>query len=107
MGLIAAYARNALDDVLVPAMDVIMAFRMALVAVALWVPSWIIIVAIAPDGARCRCHTRHRATEINVVHAPATESMGVPRVRILSGELFPTSSADDGQVGASPHLQPR
>jgi peptide/nickel transport system permease protein len=51
IGLVAAYARNALDDVLMRAMDVIMAFpqiMLALVAVAVIGPAaWVIVVAIA------------------------------------------------------------
>ncbi|MDQ3307386.1 MAG: ABC transporter permease subunit, partial [Actinomycetota bacterium] len=51
IGLIAAYARNALDDVLMRAMDVIMAFpqiMLALVAVTAVGPqAWVIVAAIA------------------------------------------------------------
>ena len=68
IGLVAAYARNALDDVLMRAMDVIMAFpqiMLALVAVSLLgAKLWIIIAGDrADDGTPCRpCRTRRRAT---------------------------------------------
>jgi peptide/nickel transport system permease protein len=56
IGLVAAYARNALDDVLMRAMDVIMAFpqiMLALVAVSLvGASAWLIIVPqFAPFGS--------------------------------------------------------
>ncbi|MGH3418087.1 MAG: ABC transporter permease, partial [Streptosporangiaceae bacterium] len=51
IGLVAAYARNALDDILMRAMDVIMALpqiMLALVAVAIVGPhAWVIVTAIA------------------------------------------------------------
>ena len=95
IGLIAAYARNALDDVLMRAMDVIMAFpqiMLALVAVSLLgAKLWIIIVAIAlttaPRVARVARGAAQPVVERDFI--AATESMGVPRFRILSGELFP------------------
>jgi peptide/nickel transport system permease protein len=95
IGLVAAYARNALDDVLMRAMDVIMAFpqiMLALVAVSLVGPNaWVIIVAIAlttaPRVARVARGAAQPVVERDFV--AATESMGLSRVRILSGELFP------------------
>ena len=95
IGLVAAYARNALDDVLMRAMDVIMAFpqiMLALVAVSLLGASnWLIIAAIAlttaPRVARVARGAAQPVVERDFVEA--TESMGLSRVRILSGELFP------------------
>jgi peptide/nickel transport system permease protein len=95
IGLVAAYARNALDDVLMRAMDVIMAFpqiMLALVAVSLLGASnWLIIVAIAlttaPRVARVARGAAQPVVERDFVEA--TESMGLSRVRILSGELLP------------------
>jgi peptide/nickel transport system permease protein len=95
IGLVAAYARNALDDILMRAMDVIMAFpqiMLALVAVSLiGANTWIIIAAIAlttaPRVARVARGAAQPVIERDFV--AATESMGLSRVRILSGELFP------------------
>ncbi len=95
IGLVAAYARNALDDVLMRVMDVIMAFpqiMLALVAVSLiGASTWVIIVAIAlttaPRVARVARGAAQPVVERDFVEA--TESMGLSRVRILSGELLP------------------
>ena len=97
IGLIAAYSRNALDDVLMRAMDVIMAFpqiMLALVAVAVVGPStWVIIVAIAlttvPRIARIA-----RGAALPVVERDfiaCAEAMGVPRWRILFVDLLPNT----------------
>jgi peptide/nickel transport system permease protein len=95
IGLVSAYARNALDDVLMRAMDVIMAFpqiMLALVAVSLVGPqTWVIILAIAlttaPRVARVTRGSTQPVVERDFV--AATEAMGVPRWRILGGELLP------------------
>ncbi|MEJ7628358.1 MAG: ABC transporter permease [Nocardioidaceae bacterium] len=95
IGLVAAYARNALDDVLMRAMDVIMAFpqiMLALVAVSLvGANAWVIIGAIAlttaPRVARVARGAAQPVVERDFV--AATESMGLSRVRILSGEVLP------------------
>ena len=95
IGLVAAYARNALDDILMRAMDVIMAFpqiMLALVAVSLLGAStWLIIAAIAvttaPRVARVARGAAQPVVERDFV--AATESMGLPRWRILLGELLP------------------
>lgn len=95
IGLVAAYARNVLDDVLMRLMDVIMAFpqiMLALVAVSLVGPKvWVIILAIAlttaPRVARVARGAAQPVVERDFV--AATESMGLSRVRILTGELFP------------------
>jgi peptide/nickel transport system permease protein len=72
VGLVAAYSRNALDDTLMRGMDVLMALPqilLALVAVAIVGPhAWVIVER---DFIAC------------------SEAMGVPRWRILSGELLP------------------
>lgn len=95
IGLVAAYSRNALDDVLMRAMDVIMAFpqiMLALVAVSLvGAKTWVIIVAIALTTAP-RVARVARGAALPVVErdfVAATESMGLSRTRILTGELFP------------------
>jgi peptide/nickel transport system permease protein len=95
IGLVAAYARNAWDDILMRAMDVIMAFpqiMLALVAVSLLgAKTWLIIVAIAtttaPRVARVARGAAQPVVERDFI--AATESMGLSRVRILTGELFP------------------
>jgi len=97
IGLVAAYARNALDDVLMRAMDVIMAFpqiMLALVAVAVIGPhDWVIVVAIAlttvPRIARVA-----RGAALPVVERDfiaSADAMGVPRWRILLVDLLPNT----------------
>ena len=95
IGLLAAYSRNTLDDILMRGMDVIMALPqilLALVAVAIVGPhAWVIVAAIAlttvPRIARVA-----RGTALPIVERDfiaASEAMGVPRWRIVSGELLP------------------
>jgi peptide/nickel transport system permease protein len=95
IGLVAAYSRNAFDDVLMRGMDVIMAFpqiMLALVAVAIVGPhAWVIVFAIAlttaPRIARVARGAAQPIVERDFV--ACSEAMGVPRWRILSGELLP------------------
>jgi peptide/nickel transport system permease protein len=95
IGLVAAYSRNALDDVLMRGMDVIMAFpqiMLALVAVAIIGPhEWVIVVAIAlttaPRIARVARGAAQPVVERDFI--ACSEAMGVPRWRILFGELLP------------------
>lgn len=95
IGLIAAYSRNAVDDTLMRAMDVLMAFpqiMLALVAVTVvGAHAWVIVAAIAlttaPRVARVTRGSAQPVVERDFV--AATEAMGVPRWRILSGELLP------------------
>jgi peptide/nickel transport system permease protein len=97
IGLAAAYSRNALDDVLMRGMDVIMAFpqiMLALVAVAIVGPhAWVIVVAIAlttaPRIARVARGAAQPIVERDFI--AASEAMGVPRWRIISGELLPNT----------------
>jgi peptide/nickel transport system permease protein len=97
IGLIAAYARNALDDVLMRIMDVILAFpqiMLALVAVAVVGPhAWVIVVAIAlttaPRAARVARGAALPVVERDFV--ACSEAMGVPRWRILFGDLLPNT----------------
>ena len=95
IGLIAAYARNYVDDVLMRAMDVIRAFpqiMLALVAVSLLGASnWLVIAAIALTTAP-RVASVARGAAQPVVERDfiaATESMGLTRWRILNGEVLP------------------
>jgi peptide/nickel transport system permease protein len=97
IGLVAAYSRNALDDVLMRGMDVIMALPqilLALVAVAIIGPhTWVIVAAIAlttaPRVARVARGAAQPIVERDFI--AASEAMGVPRWRILSGELLPNT----------------
>ncbi len=96
IGLVAAYARNALDDVLMRAMDVIMAFpqiMLALVAVSLIGAGYGIIIAAIALTTAPRVARVTRGAALPVVErdfVAATESMGLSRLRILTGELFPS-----------------
>jgi peptide/nickel transport system permease protein len=97
IGLVAAYSRNALDDVLMRGMDVILAFpqiMLALVAVAIVGPhAWVIVVAIAlttaPRIARVARGAAQPVVERDFI--AASEAMGVPRWRIVFGELLPNT----------------
>src|SRR5712691_3827164 len=97
IGLLAAYSRNALDDVLMRGMDVIMAFpqiMLALVAVAIIGPkAWVIVVAIAlttvPRIARVARGAAQPVVERDFI--ACCEAMGVPRWRILFSELLPNT----------------
>jgi peptide/nickel transport system permease protein len=97
IGLVAAYSRNALDDVLMRGMDVIMAFpqiMLALVAVAIVGPhAWVIVVAIAlttaPRIARVARGAAQPVVERDFI--ACSEAMGVPRGRIVSRELLPNT----------------
>jgi peptide/nickel transport system permease protein len=99
VGLVAAYSRSFLDDVLMRAMDVILAFPsivLALVAVATVGPKlWLIVTAVAittmPRVARI---TRGAAAEIverDFVYA--AEALGESRRRVLLNEVLPNISS--------------
>lgn len=95
IGLVAAYARNALDDILMRALDVILAFpqiMLALVAVAVVGPqNWVIVTAIAvttvPRVARVTRAAAQPVVERDFV--AAAEAIGMSRTHILVGELLP------------------
>jgi peptide/nickel transport system permease protein len=97
IGLVAAYSRNALDDTLMRGMDVIMALpqvMLALVAVAIVGPhAWVIVAAIAlstaPRIARVARGAAQPIVERDFI--ACSEAMGVPRWRIVSGELLPNT----------------
>jgi peptide/nickel transport system permease protein len=95
VGLVAAYARNVLDDVLMRTMDVILAFPqivLALVAVAtvgpkLWLLVLVVGITTAPRVARVV-----RGAALDVVERDfvrAAEGIGVSRNKILFGEVLP------------------
>jgi peptide/nickel transport system permease protein len=95
LGLLAAYSRGLLDDVLMRGMDVILAFpsiMLALVAIATLGPSgWLIILAVGltnmPRVARVTRAAAQPIVERDFV--AAAEAIGVPRWRILFGEILP------------------
>ena len=97
IGLVAAYSRNAHDDTLMRAMDVFMALPqilLALVAVAIVGPhAWVIVAAIAltttPRIARVARGAAQPIVERDFI--ACSEAMGVPRWRIVSGELLPNT----------------
>ena len=95
VGLVSAYARNFLDDVLMRFMDVILAFpqiMLALVAIATVGPNpTTIILAVGlttmPRVARVTRGAAQPIVERDFV--AAAEAIGVPRYRILLSEVFP------------------
>jgi peptide/nickel transport system permease protein len=94
-GLLAAYSKGVLDDVLMRSMDVILAFpsiMLALVAIAtLGASGWLIILAVGltnvPRVARVTRAAAQPIVERDFV--AAAEAIGVPRWRILFGEILP------------------
>jgi peptide/nickel transport system permease protein len=95
LGLLAAYSRGLLDDVLMRSMDVILAFpsiMLALVAIAtLGASGPLIIFAVGltnmPRVARVTRAAAQPIVERDFV--AAAEAIGVPRWRILFGEILP------------------
>jgi peptide/nickel transport system permease protein len=95
VGLISAYSRNFLDDVLMRAMDVILAFpqiMLALVAITtLGAKNWLIVLAVGlttmPRVARVARGAAQPVVERDFV--AAAEALGVARWRILLGEILP------------------
>jgi peptide/nickel transport system permease protein len=95
VGLIAAYSRGVVDDVLMRAMDVILAFpqiMLALVTIATVGPKpWVIVLAVGfttmPRVARVTRGAAQPVVERDFVGA--AEALGVPRYRILVAEVLP------------------
>ena len=96
IGLIAAYSRSILDDILMRAMDVILAFPsivLALVAVATVGPKlWLLVLVVgfttAPRVARVTRGASLEIVERDFVQA--AEVLGESRTRILFGEILPS-----------------
>ncbi|MDW8338813.1 MAG: ABC transporter permease, partial [Thermoleophilia bacterium] len=95
VGLLAAYSRGLLDEVLMRAQDVVFAFPQlvfALVLVATVGPQlWLLVLAVGittmPRVARV---TRGAAVEVvERDFVRAAEGIGVPRRKILLGEILP------------------
>jgi peptide/nickel transport system permease protein len=95
IGLTAAYARSILDDVLMRAMDVILAFPsivLALVAVATVGPKLWLIVLVVGLTTMPRVARVTRGASLEIVerdYVQAAEAMGESRLKILTGELLP------------------
>ena len=95
IGLVAAYSRGLLDDVLMRTMDVILAFPsivLALVAVATIGPKlWLLVLVVGlttmPRVARVTRGASLEIVERDYVHA--AQAMGEPRRKILAGEILP------------------
>jgi peptide/nickel transport system permease protein len=95
VGLLAAYSCGFLDDVLMRAQDVVLAFPQlvfALVLVATVGPElWLLVVAVGittmPRIARVTRGAAAEVVERDFVRA--AESIGVPQRRILFGEILP------------------
>jgi len=95
VGLVAAYARNWLDDVLMRANDVVLAFPqivLVLLAVSAIGPKlWLIVVTIgithAPRVARVMRGAAQEVVERDFIKA--AEAVGERRSRIVFGELLP------------------
>jgi peptide/nickel transport system permease protein len=95
IGLVAAYSRNWLDDVLMRASDVVLAFPqiiLALLAVSAIGPKlWLIVLVIA-IGHTPRVARVMRGAALEVVErdfVKAAEAVGEKRSRIVFGELLP------------------
>jgi peptide/nickel transport system permease protein len=97
VGLVAAYARGAVDGMIMRALDVILAFppiMLALIAVATAGPStWILIVAVAITTAPRVARVARGAAQPVIVRdfVAAAEALGVPRWRILLSEVLPNT----------------
>jgi peptide/nickel transport system permease protein len=95
IGLVAAYSRSILDDVLMRGMDVILAFPsivLALVAVATVGPElWLLVLAVGfttmPRVARVTRGASLEIVERDFVHA--AEAIGAPHRAILLSEILP------------------
>jgi peptide/nickel transport system permease protein len=95
VGLVAAYARNWLDDVLMRGNDIVLAFPqivLVLLAVSAIGPKlWLIVVTVAithaPRVARVMRGAAQEVVERDFVKA--AEAVGEKRARIVFGELLP------------------
>jgi peptide/nickel transport system permease protein len=95
VGLVAAYSRNWLDDVLMRGSDVILAFPqiiLALLAVSAIGPKlWLIVLVVAighlPRVARVMRAAAQEVVERDFIKA--AEAVGEKRSRIVFGELLP------------------
>jgi peptide/nickel transport system permease protein len=95
VGLVAAYSRNKLDDVLMRAMDVILSFPqiiLTLVAVATVGPKLWLVVATVAITTMPRVARVVRGAALEIVERDfirAAEAAGESRARILLGDILP------------------
>jgi peptide/nickel transport system permease protein len=95
IGLIAAYSRNWLDDVLMRGSDVVLAFPqiiLALLAVSALGPKLWLIVLVVAIGHMPRVARVIRGASLEVVErdfVKAAEAVGEKRSRIVFGEVLP------------------
>jgi peptide/nickel transport system permease protein len=95
LGMLAAYSRALLDDVIMRAMDVILAFpniMLALVLISVAGPSgWLIVLAVGLSNTPGVARVARGAAQPIVVRdfVAAAEALGMPRSRILFGEVLP------------------
>ena len=95
VGLLAAYSRGLLDEVVMRTMDVVLAFPQlvfALVLVATVGPSLALMVFAVGITTMPRVARVTRGAALEVVerdYVRAAEGIGVPRRRILFGEILP------------------
>ena len=99
IGLIAAYNRGKLDDVLMRAMDVILAFPqiiLALLVISMFGATNTLIVLTVGASTVPRIARVVRGSAVSVVErdfVSAAEALGESRSRILRSELLPNVSA--------------
>ena len=98
VGLIAAYNRGKLDDVLMRAMDVVLALPqviLALVLISMWgATTWLVVLTVGVSTMP-RIARVVRGAAVSVVErdfVAAAESLGESRFRILWSELLPNVS---------------
>jgi peptide/nickel transport system permease protein len=95
VGLIAAYARNALDDALMRTMDILMAIPqliLALVAVSILGSEWWLIVLVVGLTTAPRVSRVIRGAAVPVVEMDflaAAEALGEPRSKIVMKDVLP------------------
>jgi len=95
VGLVAAYARNRLDDVLMRSMDVILSFPqiiLTLVAIATVGPKLWLVVATVAITTMPRVARVVRGAALEIVERDfirAAEASGESRTRILFGDVLP------------------
>jgi peptide/nickel transport system permease protein len=96
VGLVAAYTRSILDDVLMRAMDVILAFPsivLALVVIAMIGPKLWLLVLVVGLTTMPRVARVTRGASLEIVErdfVQAAEVLGESRTRILGGEILPS-----------------
>ena len=99
IGLIAAYNRGKLDDVLMRSMDIILAFPqiiLALVVIAMFGATNELIILTVGISTTPRIARIVRGSAVAVVErdfVAASEALGEPRWRILKDELLPNITA--------------